>query len=191
MTLTANTGDTRADAKAAGDVQAAAKVAAEQGVHGPAQWSLEEFPISALLSAQKSQDELPGSHAEGIETSTSRLVGRTEDATHWVTIDKEGSICLITALDTATPKGGQTCTTSERFERRGLTLWTAGRADEPSSEAHLVPDGFADAVAESTGWQRKSQNLVVSDPNAPPIPRSAATVETRAGKLTVDDFPPR
>jgi hypothetical protein len=152
--------------------------------------------LTLLSKPQTAGDALPAFVAaselgdEGLLAGSTRLLGQSQGAWHWVAEDKSGQVCLVTMLG-STPADqviGATCTAPAAFARRGLTLQVAGPAT--ASEAHLLPDGYSAAAKARPELTVLSPNLAVSDPYASPAASAIplAPAKGAASALQLDNL---
>ncbi len=145
--------------------------------------------LSVLTSEQRAEDALP-SHVDfnnRMDKESARFLADSGAAQHWVAVSHQDEVCLISVLS-GTRKSGYSCDSEEGFGQSGLALSLAGSAGEPSTEAYLVPDGYAESSAAATGWTKQTPNLLVSDPDAPE--QRPSTVDADDLYLKLTDIPP-
>ena len=104
--------------------------------------------VPALALPPRASDRLPPAlrkDGRGLDTASSRLLGRSRYGEHWVALDDHDKICLVTRLaakhghaSRAAGVSGSSCTTPQIFRRRGLLLTVDGDSDRGAA-AYLLP----------------------------------------------------
>lgn len=100
--------------------------------------------VGAFERSQSATDELPKSLSSiardaQLELATSRFLGRSSLGTHWVALDDDGSVCLLTSLDEGSVAGGN-CMPRQQFATNGAALRVTGPTGR-GEVAHLLPPG--------------------------------------------------
>lgn len=106
--------------------------------------------VPALGLPQGAADVLPrdirSTHDGGLDPATSRLLGQSRYGKHWVALNDDNDICLITRLtpdvsgqaESKAAVTGSSCTPAEAFRQRGLYLGVGGEAVH-ATDAYLLP----------------------------------------------------
>lgn len=78
-----------------------------------------------------------------IDQASVRVVGVEPNGIgHWVGVQADGEICLISVLPRPDWVASQTCAPPSRFAQSGLTLLVGNGESGVRSRSHLVPDGY-------------------------------------------------
>jgi hypothetical protein len=104
---------------------------------------------------QAGTQELPG-----IQASSVRQLGETEDAQFWLGINEDGETCLINLLSGPDQLASMTCQTAAVVWKQGLALQVDTKAG--SVRAYFLPTGYA---TEIDGYVKVGDQLLVGHPS--------------------------
>lgn len=133
--------------------------------------------LAVLKQPVEARDAIPfdGDHqfgdGMGLVYESSRFLGETPEASHWVVLDRDGNICLASQdADGLAMVFG--CATVDSFTKRGVSVGFFATSVEQENygqmDAYLVPDSLH-YVSEVEGLAQVSSNLVAgrsADPAA-------------------------
>lgn len=107
-------------------------------------------PVPALLVPQKAADRLPRAVRKGDKSllpDSSRLLGKSRYGRHWVAVNVDGNICLVTQLAAREQDGhrssalsGASCATRQALRHRGVSLSLDGQSADGVVAYLLPPD---------------------------------------------------
>lgn len=132
----------------------------------------EAAKVLAVLSASpKAIDDLPAAveskaadmGESGLAVASTRNLGKSETASHWVAVDNSGNVCLIIQL-AESGVSGSACRPVPDFVKYGLELSVEAPsgAGHEYAEAYLLPDGET-LKAMPPGLRKLGGNLLVGD----------------------------
>lgn len=111
----------------------------------------EASPADALPS---SADLAP----HGIVEDSSRFLGSDETGRHWVALNTDGEVCLVTALEGPGEVFGSSCASRLNAYEAGLALSVGGESNARTSTAYLIPaDVDTSSLQTSTMQSQRTQ----------------------------------
>jgi hypothetical protein len=116
------------------------------------------------------------------------LLRSGSDATYWAALDSRNELCLVVALPDPA-YNGSACTSPTDFSKVALAFRLLGPTS--GAEAYLVPDAARPIAAKASvaASADSNDNLVVANPLASSMARSALTALTSGYNLGVLDVP--
>lgn len=103
--------------------------------------------------------------AGGIDPSSLRLAGETDNADIWVGLDAESNVCVLASLKSEYLVGGG-CGPVSIFQSSGIGIGVQGGTDDAARyiEAYIVPDDAA--VPEVDGLTQVAEGVLAGDTRA-------------------------
>lgn len=113
--------------------------------------------LLAILDRPASGEDSIPENEKLLDIAESRLLGRTDNATLWVAINKNRMYCLVISQDNAAvQKANSSCVSEDSFRRSGVTT------DANGTSYWLLPDAKKEEAIPA-GWKSTLDNLLIRD----------------------------